>query len=201
MSDTVPGRKFMPWVCVTGKHLFASWYDRRPSNGVGTDNSLTDFYLGRMDFESFGPKVSANINMSVNADSHCSSGWPSGTRDVTSATLCTIQPQAYGICTNGATPPVTTGNCQPGTVPGTCGVNFACVAVNNGVPKYGDYSGLGCAGGYAFAAWSTATAPTAGAPAGINVWVRPYQADFEGSAFSKWGAKLAAEKWWKRVSP
>ena len=76
ISDSVPGRKFMPWVCVTGKHLFASWYDRRPSNGVATDNSLTDFYLGRMDFEFFQPKMSANINMSVNADSHCSSGWP-----------------------------------------------------------------------------------------------------------------------------
>ncbi len=95
-----PGRKFMPWVCVTGKHLFASWFDRRPSNNVGADNSLTDFYLGRMDFASFGPKVSANINMSVNADSQCSSGWPSGTRDASSATLCTIQPQAYGICTS-----------------------------------------------------------------------------------------------------
>jgi hypothetical protein len=93
ISDSAPGRKFMPWVCVTGKHLFASWYDRRPSNA--TDNSLTDFYLGRMDFELGGPKVSANINMSVHADSQCSSGWPIGTRDPDSATLCTIQPQAY----------------------------------------------------------------------------------------------------------
>jgi len=199
ISDTVPGRKFMPWVCVTGKHLFASWYDRRPSNGVGTDNSLTDFYLGRMDFEFGGPKVSANINMSVNADSHCSSGWPNGTRDETSATLCTIQPQAYGIC-SGATPPATPGNCQPGAVPGTCGTNFTCVRVNSGSPKYGDYNGLGCAGGYAFAAWSTATAPTAGAPAGMNVWVRPYQADLDGSAFSKWTAKPTVEGWWK-ISP
>lgn len=199
ISDTVPGRKFMPWVCVTGKHLFASWYDRRPSNGVGTDNSLTDFYLGRMDFEFGGPKVSANINMSVNADSHCSSGWPNGTRDETSATLCTIQPQAYGIC-SGATPPATPGNCQPGAVPGTCGTNFTCVRVNSGSPKYGDYNGLGCAGGYAFAGWSTATAPTAGAPGGINVWVRPYQADLDGSAFSKWTAKPTVEGWWK-ISP
>ena len=186
----------MPWVCVTGKHLFASWYDRRPSNGG--DNSLTDFYLGRMDFESGGPKVSANINMSVNADSHCSSGWPAGARDANSATLCTIQPQAYGLCTNFTTaPPTTAGNCQPGAVPDTCGTNSTCVAVNNGSPKYGDYSGLGCAGGYAFAAWTTATAPTAGAPAGINVWVRPYQADLQGPAFSKWGTKAGVQKYWK----
>ncbi len=188
----------MPSVCVTGKHLFASWYDRRPSNGVSTDNSLTDFYLGRMDFESFGPKVSANVNMSVNADSQCSTGWPNGTRNVTSATGCTIQPQAYGICTNGATPPATAGNCQPGNVPGTCGTLFTCVAVNGGSPKYGDYNGLGCAAGYAFVGWTTATAPTAGAPGGMNVWVRPYQADLEGSAFAKWRAKLTVEKWWKR---
>jgi hypothetical protein len=156
ISDSVPGRKFMPWICVTGKHLFASWYDRRPSNGNPTDNSLTDFYLGRMDFELGGPKVSANINMSVNADSHCSSGWPSGTRNAPSATSCTIQPQAYGVCTSAATPPTFAGNCQPGAAPGApgaCVANFTCVASNNGLPKYGDYSGLGCAGGYAFAAW------------------------------------------------
>jgi hypothetical protein len=194
ISDSVPGRKFMPWICVTGKHLFASWYDRRPSNGNGTDNSLTDFYLGRMDFELGGPKVSANINMSVNADSHCSSGWPSGTRVTSSATSCTIQPQAYGICTNLA---VTAGNCQPGAAAATCPPNYICVAQNNGVPKYGDYSGLGCAGGYAFAAWTTATAPTAGAAAGLNVWVRPYQADLQGRPFSKWRSQTAVQQYWK----
>jgi hypothetical protein len=203
ISDTVPGRKFMPWICVTGKHLFATWFDRRPSNGVGADNSLTDFYLGRMDFEMGGPKVSANINMSVNADSQCSSGWPNGTRVASSATLCTIQPQNYGLCTNFTTaPPTIAGNCTPGAVPGTCGPTFTCVAVNGGSPKYGDYNGLGCAAGYAFAAWSTATGPTAGAPAGINVWVRPYQAEIVGSAFDKWGVKLTTDKWWKDlVSP
>jgi hypothetical protein len=201
ISDTVPGRKFMPWICVTGKHLFASWYDRRPSNGVATDNSLTDFYLGRMDFEFGGPKVAANINMSVNADSHCASGWPNGTRDASSAN-CTAQPQNYGLCTNFTTSPPTIGaNCSPGAVPGTCGLTATCVGVNNGIPKYGDYNGLACAGGYAFAAWSTATGPTAGAPAGINVWVRPYQAEIEGSVFDKWGAKLTADKWWKLVGP
>jgi hypothetical protein len=201
ISDSVPGRKFMPWICVTGKHLFASWYDRRPSNGVAADNSLTDFYLGRMDFGSFesgGSKVSANINMSVNADSHCSSGWPSGTSNQSSATLCTIQPQAYGICTSSTG--ATQGNCQPGAAsgtPGACAANFTCVAVNRGLPKYGDYSGLACAGGYAFAAWTTATAPTAGAPAGMNVWVRPYQAVLQGPAFSKWGSKAAVQQYWK----
>lgn len=201
ISDSVPGRKFMPWICVTGKHLFASWYDRRPSNGVATDNSLTDFYLGRMDFEFGGPKVSANINMSVNADSQCSSGWPNGTRDPTAATSCS-QSQAYGICTNFTrTPPTTRGNCTPGAVPGTCGTNFTCVAVNDGVPKYGDYNGLGCAGGYAFAAWTTATAPTAGAPAGMNTWVRPYQAEIEGPAFSKWRVKAAVQEYWKEPEP
>ena len=198
ISDRVPGRKFMPWICVTGKHLFATWYDRRPSNGNSSDNSLTDFYLGRMDFESFGPKVGVNINMSVNADSHCSSGWPSGTRDQSSATSCTIQPQAYGLCTSFVTlAPTIIGNCQPGAVPGTCGITATCVAVNSGAPKYGDYNGLACAGGYAFAAWTTATAPTAGAPAGMNVWVRPYQADLEAPPFSKWRQKAAVRTWWK----
>jgi hypothetical protein len=131
----VPGREFMPWICVTGKHLFASWYDRRPSNGVTTDNSLTDFYFGRLDFEFGGPKVGANINMSANADSQCSSGWPAETRDITSATGCTIQPQTYGLCTNFTTnPPTVGGNCVPGAVPGSCGPISTCAAVNNGVP-------------------------------------------------------------------
>jgi hypothetical protein len=197
ISDSVPGRKFMPWICVTGKHLFATWYDRRPSNGNGTDNSLTDFYLGRMDFEVGKLKVSRNINMSVNADSHCSSGWPNGTRNTSSATSCTIQPQSYGICTNSASPPATAGNCNPAAAAATCPPNFTCVASNNGRPKYGDYSGLGCAGGYAFAAWTTGTAPTAGAPAGVNVWVRPYQADLQGRPFSKWRSQTAVQQYWK----
>jgi hypothetical protein len=197
ISDRVPGRKFMPWICVTGKHLFASWYDRRRSNA--TDNSLTDFYLGRMDFESGGPKVSGNINMSVNSDSHCSSGWPNGTRDPSSATSCTIQPQAYGICTDSTTsPPRTAGNCQPGAVRSTCSPAFTCVAVNNGLPKYGDYNGLACGDSYAFAAWTTATAPISGAPAGMSVWVRPYQADLQGWAFSKWDTKAAVETYWNK---
>jgi len=66
-----------------------------------------------------------------------------------------------------------------------------------GAPKYGDYNGLACAGGYAFAAWTTATAPTAGAPAGMNVWVRSYQADLEAPPFSKWRQKAAVRTWWK----
>ena len=197
-SDNVPGRKFMPWICVTGKHLFASWYDRRPSTGVATDNSLTDFYLGRMDFEMSGPKVSSNINMSLNPDSQCSTGWPNGTRDDTSATLCTIQPQAFGICTNFTGPtPTTSGNCVPGQLPGTCGTNFTCFRPNGGVPKYGDYSGLACGSGNAFAAWTTATPPTSGAPAGMNVWVRPYQAVLRGSPFLQWRSKASVQKYWK----
>jgi hypothetical protein len=199
ISDNVPGRKFMPWICVTGKHLFASWYDRRPSNGVASDNSLTDFYLGRMDFEFPGPKVGANINMSVNADSHCSSGWPSGARDVTAATDCKIgQPQAYGVCTSFVTTPPTTGaNCVPGAVPGTCPITQTCASPGLGVPKYGDYNGLACGGGYAFAAWTTATAPIAGAPAGLAVWVRPYQAEVQGPLFTKWGVNALVQQWWK----
>ena len=176
ISDTVPGRKFMPWVCVTGKHLFASWFDRRPSNGVGTDNSLTDFYLGRMDFASFGPKVSANINMSVNADSQCSSGWPNGTRVASSATLCTIQPQAYGICTNGATPPVTAGNCQPGAVPGTS-ASISPAWREQRLAQVRRLQRRWLRGWIRVRRVEYGHGPAAGAPAGINVWVRPYQAD------------------------
>jgi len=143
-----------------------------------------------------GPKVSANINMSVNADSQCPSGWPAGARTPAAALAC-VQSQAYGLCTNFTTnPPATDANCTPGAVPGTCGPTTTCVAANNGQPKYGDYNGLGCAGGYAFTAWTTATAPTAGAPAGMNTWVRPYQAEIEGPAFSKWANKAAAIKYW-----
>jgi hypothetical protein len=31
----------------------------------------------------------------------------------------------------------------------------------------------------------------------MNVWVRPYQAEIQGSAFSKWGTKAAVQKYWK----
>jgi hypothetical protein len=198
ISDKVPGRKFMPWICTAGNHLFATWYDRRPSNGVAADNSLTDLYLARMDFVFGGPKLWTNINISESPDSHCSSGWPRGTRDETAAKGCT-QPQTYGLCLNSATPPASSGNCQPDATPSPCPTGTTCTRVNNGIPKYGDYNGLACAPGFAFPAWETQTPPVAGGAAGV--WVRAYKTDTSHPVFDKWGNIDATTKWWKAIQP
>jgi hypothetical protein len=86
---------------------------------------------------------------------------------------------------------------MPGAVPGTCAAGSTCQALNNGIPKYGDYNGMACAGRWAFGAWASNTPQLVGTPAG-NTWLRAYRAESTGPLFSRWRSKLAVERWWQQ---
>lgn len=196
ISDNVSSRKFMPWICAAGKQLFATWYDRRPSNA--NDDSLTDFYLAIVDFDALGPKVRQNVNVSRTPDSHCSSGWPSGTKNEEAATWCQLQPQTYGVCWTNGPPEARVGpNCRPDATPTGCPAGTVCRRTDLGQPKYGDYSGLACAAGYAFTAWATQTPPVVGGAAGV--WVRAFKSETPTRSFNNWREKKAVARWWSSV--
>ncbi|MEP7247100.1 MAG: hypothetical protein ABI885_25915 [Gammaproteobacteria bacterium] len=149
ISDATAAHRYFPWLCASGDHLFATWYDRRAAVGsVPSDVSLTDFYLGVVDLEPGGPKTKRNINLSRAPDSQCMSGWPGGAKPdaMTASTKC---PSAAPAATSG-----------------------------KGVPKYGDYNGLSCAADTAYAAWASNVIPNnPGVPAvGLSVWARTYEA-------------------------
>jgi len=170
LSDGSAGRKFLPWSCAEGKNLWATWYDRRAATQAAPD--LTDFYAGWLRLDQFGPTVRANVNLTGASDPQCASGWPSGTRDPTTATSCpTAQPTA-GLCLNAAG--AQNGTCNFASP--SCPTGFTC-RTGPGAPKYGDYNACACAGGRLFAAWTSATTPS-GSPtpaAGLSTFTRTVQ--------------------------
>lgn len=170
LSDNAAGRKFMPWACAEGRNVFATWYDRR--NATQSAPDLTDFYAGWMRLDNFGPTVHANVNLTGASDPQCSSGWPGGTRDRTTATSCPT-PQLAGLCTNASGQ--TAGNCNF-NLP-LCQLAFRRCRTGPGAPKYGDYNASACAAGRLFAAWTSATTPTGSATpaAGLSTFTRTVQ--------------------------
>ncbi len=169
LSDNAAGRKFLPWACAEGRNLYATWYDRRAATTAAPD--LTDFYAGWMRLDQFGPTVHSNVNLTGNADPQCASGWPSGTRDRTTATSCPT-PQLAGLCTNSAG--VQSGNCNFNSP--LCPFRSRC-RPGPGAPKYGDYNASACAAGRLFAAWTSATTPAGSATpaAGLSTFTRTMQ--------------------------
>ena len=170
VSDGSAGRKFLPWSCAEGKNLYATWYDRRAATQAAPD--LTDFYVGWLHLDQYGPTVHANVNLTGNSDPQCSSGWPSGTRDPTTATSCpTAQPTA-GRCLNSAG--AQNGTCNFNSP--TCPTGYTCQP-GSGAPKYGDYNACACAAGRLFAAWTSATTPSGSATpaAGLSTFTRTVQ--------------------------
>ena len=113
-----------------------------------------------------------NVNLTRNSDPQCSSGWPFGTKDPTSATSCpTAQPTA-GLCLNGAG--AQNGTCNFASP--LCPASFTCQP-GPGAPKYGDYNASACAAGRLFAAWTSATTPSGSATpaAGLSTFTRTVQ--------------------------
>jgi hypothetical protein len=154
VNSSVPARRFMPWVCATNGTAVVSWYDRRTATAA--NNDLTDFYVGSAD--------GSEINLSVNADPQCASGWRCNVRSTADSDSCSIQPQLAGVCTlSGAA-------CDFDT-PGSCPQPGDVCQIGGGCPKYGDYNANACAAGRVYAAWASATAPPGlPIPGGINVF-------------------------------
>jgi hypothetical protein len=153
LSDGAAGRKFLPWSCAEGKNLYATWYDRRAATQAAPD--LTDFYAGWLHLDRYGPTLHANVNLTGNSDPQCSSGWPSGTQDPTTATSCPAAQPTAGLCLNSAR--AQNGTCNFASP--SCPAGFTCQP-GRGAPKYGDYNANACAAGRLFAAWTSATTPS-----------------------------------------
>jgi hypothetical protein len=146
-------RRFMPWSCSTGGTVFAGWYDRTAAL-AGARNDLTDYLLGGPIIPTFKP-----LDLTVNSDPQCASGWPGSVRDQSDSQSC-VPPSTTppGVCQNGNN----TGNGKPcffGS--SSCPMGQSCTT-GGGQPKYGDYNGIACSTNSVIAAWSSATSP--GAP-------------------------------------
>src|SRR5947207_450274 len=44
LNNSIPGRRYSPWVCSTGGTAYVSWYDRR--NASASTNDATDYFAG-----------------------------------------------------------------------------------------------------------------------------------------------------------
>lgn len=153
LNSPVNARRFMPWVCTENGSAYVSWYDRRAA--TVSNNDLTDFYVGGVSVQAGSLVAHPERNLSVNADPHCASGWPCGTRAVGDSEQCSVQPQLAGRCRTSTGGGSNTA-CDFSTT--VCPVGETC-QTGSGCPKYGDYNGIGCADGRVFTAWASATAP------------------------------------------
>ena len=168
VSGPAAARRFMPWSCTLGSSLQVGWYDRRAATATGND--LTAYFRGSA-LVAGGALVSGpEVNVSVNSDPQCASGFPCGERNAGDATSCPTPP-LDGTCNNntqnGSLTPCNQSNAS-------CPAGEVCVpnGGNVGCPKYGDYNGIACGGGHAFAVWASATAPPGLlAPLGIGIFV------------------------------
>jgi ribosomal protein S8E len=160
VSNASSARRFMPWSCSTPGRAWTGWYDRGPATRPGATNDLTDYFIGS--------SRGLASNLSNNPDPQCASNWACGVRSTNDSEMCSVQPELAGVCRaaggggSGIRCDFSAGGCPAGE---TCRTSSGC-------PKYGDYNGIACAGGFVFAAWSSAT-PALGATApapGINVY-------------------------------
>ncbi len=156
-------KRFLPWVCSAGGSAFVTWYDRRAATTA--QNDLTDAFAGNVYLRGSALERGPEVNLTVNSDPQCASGWPCGAEFQNQSTSCSVQPQFGGVCRN-AGGGGSNNRCNF-AAPG-CPAGESCVLSGNGCPKYGDYKGLDCAGGRVFTAWASATTP-AGAPAGTGM--------------------------------
>jgi hypothetical protein len=162
------GRRFMPWACTLGSSLQVGWYDR--TGATATGNDLTAYFRGSAFVDSSGLVSGSEVNVSVNSDPQCATGFPCGHRGPADASSCPT-PGLDGACNNNAGNGSLTA-CEQANP--SCPAGEVCVANggNTGCPKYGDYNGIACGGGYPFTAWASATAPPGlRAPVGIGIFV------------------------------
>ena len=78
VNAAIAARRFMPWVCSVAGTAFVSWYDRRTATAA--NNDLTNYFVGRAITVGNVLQPGAEINLSVNADRQCATGFPCGAR-------------------------------------------------------------------------------------------------------------------------
>ena len=155
-------RRYFPWLCTVDNRAVVGWFDRRPANG-GASNDLVQYWAATA-FDQGGSLVAgAEQNVFATTDAACAAGWPCDADLASYAESCTVQPQLAGSCSvSGARCDFSDG-CPPGQ---------SCLE-DRGCPKFGDYTGIACGGGWAFYSWSSATPPpgVGSVPAGINTYM------------------------------
>ena len=184
VNNSIPARRFMPWVCSVGGAAYVSWYDRRNANPGAND--LTDYFGNSVSLDALGnlnPGTDAQLNAPNTSDPECSGGqtsgsaqsWPCGDRSPADSGSCSAQPQLAGRCWSSGS---TCGN--PGGVgsgqacdqngANTCPSGESCVG-GSGNPKYGDYNGNACAAGRFYTVYGSGTSqPNTTPAAGINLF-------------------------------
>jgi len=163
VSPTVPAHRFLPWVCATGGAAIVSWYDR--SRATAQRNDLTDYLVASASVQGGMLTSGPAVNVSQNSDPQCATGFPCGADVDDKPAVACVPPQISGRCRN-AQQPAASSNQACSIVRGTVCPNLGetCQLAGNGCPKYGDYNGNACGGGYIYTAWASATSP-AGIPA------------------------------------
>lgn len=170
----------MPWICTLDGAAIVTWYDRSaaaPATPAAATNDLTNYMLART-FVGGIPGVFSTINLSVNPDPQCASGWPVAPRNKNDATSCT-NPQTAGVC-------------RPKNPKIRCDFNIGCSGsdvcdTDDGQPKYGDYNGNACAAHHVYTAWASATSPP-GLPtvANINVFSKVVKTELTVTEHVRW---------------
>jgi len=96
-NPAIATRRFMPWVCASSGKAWVSWYDRRAANAGGATDDLTAYFLTSV--QPVGSNLlarGAEVNLSVNSDPQCASGFRCGVRNLADASSCT-KPQAAAL--------------------------------------------------------------------------------------------------------
>lgn len=165
VNNSIPARRYLPWVCSVGGTAYASWFDRR--NATAITNDASDYFGGSA--ISSGGTLTAGGDFQINApgtsDPQCGipagGFWPNAPDLATYSESCFVQPQLAGICS------VSKARCDFSSPPAGCGT----CATSNGQPKYGDYNGNACAAGRFYTVFGSATAqPNTTLPSGINAF-------------------------------
>jgi hypothetical protein len=157
VNSPVPARRYLPWVAADGADAFVGWYDRRA--GVKpAPSDLTQYYAAKVATGFAGLSVVSETNVSGAADPQCGNLWPTPPGSETDATACTEQPQYAGVCQDS----------NPSHKPVPCDYKLGCPGgrqcnVGEGLPKYGDYNGMGARNGTRYSLWSSSL-PYEGAP-------------------------------------
>ena len=195
-ENPTTARRFMPWSCsalaypILQSRVWMGWYDRRAATAAGATPDLTDYYVTWLGRGATSPSgvMGPDMRMSVASDPQCRAPWTAAPdQGWPAVAACPAFPGVTGTCTGGACTaggPVPPGcTCQNGTINCGCQIQAgavtpaACVGVSickgRGVPRYGDYNGLGCSPSLVAAAWAATVDvngnPTPGNSISVNV--------------------------------
>ena len=183
VNDNVTTRRFMPWSCEESGQIFIGYYDRRNSAGATVPNDVTDYYVtSASKFASGSPfSIAPDDRLTPFSDRQCLPTWTALPRSANDLTSCTTPPLTFtGTCTNlpglqcQINTPAATGPAP--ALPAGCG---ACNVQGSpgfppalGVPRYGDYNGIGCGGGLVVGAWAAGTTLTGATTPTIQIYMQ-----------------------------